>query len=523
MTAWNHPHLGATRDSPYSRVTVTEAGGQISVFENDALSFESEGIEAEEFAHLAALHHPSPRSVLVLGGGVEGLVREVLQHRPASVDVVELNGILIEMVSPRLAGEVRDSLEDPVVRLTIADPRRFLKEARRYDLILVGMPEPESGQANRFYTREFFAQCRERLSPEGVLAFRLQGAVNLWTPRLIRRTASIHRALKAAFTHVTVLPGTTNIFLASGAALVNDPVVLAGRLETRAIQARLVIPAYLDYLYTSDRFEEIKEVLAGSRAPVNSDTRPICYQYTLLLWLSRFFPVLVLLDLPELTAVGAAASPFAWALVVVLLAGFLLARRVHLVRSALLAAVAGFVGMVLETVLLLQYQVQRGILFQDLGVLLTLFMAGLALGAAVVVMLYRETGKVRAGSQFQEALDGPANRATVPRVIGAGAVAGLAGLSLAIALLIRTGLVGGLLTTGILMLASGFLVAALFAYASLRRQPDQRSIVSPLYSADLLGGCAGSVLASLLLIPMLGLPASAVLMAALVLLALTLI
>jgi predicted membrane-bound spermidine synthase len=91
------------------------------------------------------------------------------------------------------------------------------------------------------------------------------------------------------------------------------------------------------------------------------------------------------------------------------------------------------------------------------------------------------------------------------------------------ALLIRSGLVGGLLTTGLLMLASGFLVAALFAYASLRRQPDQRSIVSPLYSADLLGGCAGSVLASLLLIPMLGLPASAVLMAALVLLALTLI
>jgi spermidine synthase len=162
--------------------------------------------------------------------------------------------------------------------------------------------------------------------------------------------------------------------------------------------------------------------------------------------------------------------------------------------------------MVLETVLLLHYQVQRGILFQDLGVLLTLFMAGLALGAAAVVMLSRR-----------------GTRALSPRSVGAGAVAGLAGLSLAIALLIRTGLVGGLLTTGILMLASGFLVAALFAYASLRRRPDQRSIVSPLYSADLLGGCAGSVLASLLLIPMLGLPASAVLMAALVLLALTLI
>jgi hypothetical protein len=44
-------------------------------------------------------------------------------------------------------------------------------------------------------------------------------------------------------------------------------------------------------------------------------------------------------------------------------------------------------------------------------------------------------------------------------------------------------------------------------------------VLSPLYSADLIGGCLGSVAASLLLVPVLGLAGSAVLMIAVVVLA----
>jgi predicted membrane-bound spermidine synthase len=49
------------------------------------------------------------------------------------------------------------------------------------------------------------------------------------------------------------------------------------------------------------------------------------------------------------------------------------------------------------------------------------------------------------------------------------------------------------------------------------------TIIGPVYAADLLGGCAGSLLAGLVAIPMLGLPATAALAAALALLALLLV
>jgi spermidine synthase len=497
LTARNHPALAGTRDTPYGRVTVTESAGQVAVFENDALAFESGGTVAEELVHLAAIQHPDPKTVLVLGGGVEGLVREVLRHHPSRVDYVELNRGLFDLLAPRLPEAIRSSLADARVRVTIADPRRFLRGAARYDLILVGMPEPDSGQANRFYTREFFRRCADHLRPGGVLAFRLRGAENLWTPQQTRRAASIHRALRDVFADAVVLPGAANVFVASGVPLLRDPAALASRLVARGVSARLVIPAYVSYLYTNDRFREIADALRRVDVPANTDARPVCYQYTWLLWLSRFFPEAARLRPPDLAPARIAASPIAWASAALLAAGLLLARRRPAARRALLAGVAGFSGMMLETVLLLSYQVRVGVLFQDLGLLLTAFMIGLAVGAGAMDRL---------ASRSSGSPD-PARAAGLVLFLLAAAAA-----SVAVATSSRG--LGGLGATASSLFATGALTAALFACAARDPRAEARSAIAPLYASDLLGGGVGSLGASLLLVPAAGLGGSAALTAA---------
>jgi spermidine synthase len=504
MTSWNHPYLAATRDTPYGRVSLTEASGQISVFLNDALVFDTEGTGAEEFAHLAALQHPAPRRVLLLGGGIEGLARELLGHSPERIDYVEIDDRLIDVVLPFLPDEIRRSLEHDVVSVIAADPRAFLHGEGRYDLILVSMPEPASGQANRYFTREFFRRCESRLDPGGVLALRLRGAENLWTPWLIRRTASIERALRGVFDDVVILPGTTNVVLASNRALTRDPMELGARFEARGIEARLVGPAHLEYLYTNDRFFEIADLMTATEAPVNSDARPLCYTYTLGIWLSQFFPGLATFELPDVTPHGAMSSVWVWLTTGILGLMFLILGRWPMVRRSLLAAVAGFAGMVLESVLILHYQTVRGVLFQDLGLLLTSFMAGLAFGSGAVHHLARGRG------------------GGLPRGIGIALLAGIVVLSLAVAWLPSTA-AGGLVATSMLLMGCGFLVAAVFAYASLYREPNQRAVVSPLYSADLVGGSIASLAAGLVLIPLLGLSASALLIIFIILVAWTLL
>jgi len=142
-----------------------------------------------------------------------------------------------------------------------------------------------------------------------------------------------------------------------------------------------------------------------------------------------------------------------------------------------------------EAVLILAYQAKEGVLYQDIGLLLAAFMAGLALGAPVLRDLILGTGVKK------------------KRVRGWG-VALLAGFGLLDFAAIGTvtgGAAGGLLLTAALLAATGFQVGGLFAYAGLWGVRDQKKVIGPLYAADLIGGCLGAILGSLALIPIFGL------------------
>jgi spermidine synthase len=488
MTSWTHPNLLETKDTPYSRITVDYLDGQVSVFENDALAFDAEGTRTEEFVHLAALQHPKPERILVLGGGIEGIVREALLHSPKTVDYVELNPALLKMIPRHLPPEIRQSLRANNVRIIIEDPRQFLRRAPRYDLILAGMPEPSSGQSNRFYTQEFFRQCHERLNREGVLSFRLHSSENFWTPQLTRRMVSIYRAAQSVFPEVSFIPGSTNVVICATGQRITDPSILAARLEARKIKAKLISSNYLRYLYSNDRFQEIAGILRSGTAPMNTDIQPICYQYTIMIWLSKFIPSMKFNNF-SLFNPGLGLG-IAWLLAFILLA-FLLRFFRWSIRRTILTGVAAFAGMVLETCLILHFQTKSGILYQDIGILLTSFMAGLALGSMAVAKIGRP----------------------IPKRVGAAILLGFALLSVAVGWEISSGGNAGLPETSGLLILTGFFTAAVLAYASLYNAEDQKNVLAPLYSADLIGGCLGSLMASLMLAPLAGLATSSCLMA----------
>ena len=188
-----------------------------------------------------------------------------------------------------------------------------------------------------------------------------------------------------------MLPGGTNIFLASPSTLPAGPVVaerLAARLEAGEFTTRLVSPAYVRYLYDNDRFDEIRGRLATMAAPMNTDSRPTCYRHTLVLWLARFFPEL---NWAEPTADGEGAGlwkhPWVWGLLAGWLVVVFAGRRRRIAGRLQAMAGAAAAAMVLETALILDYQARVGALYQDLGQLLALFMVGLTAGAAGMAAL----------------------------------------------------------------------------------------------------------------------------------------
>ena len=478
-TRWNHPDVVATRDSPYGRLTLTRQSDQFALFENDVLSFETQSVDAESLVHMGALSLVRIDAAAVLGGGMEGLLHELIRHHPHTIDYVEIDPALIDLLRRHLPGDWTSVLDRPSVRIVQDDPRRFLETAGLYDLILIGMPQPGSGAGNRFYTREFFRLSRRHLQPGGILAFRMRAGENIWSPATTLRNASVWQALKAEFPHVVALPGASVIVLASLNPIPSEPDVLISRLEKRRIRTRLVSPPYIRYLFTNDRFRETAQILNTARVVPNTDAHPISYYYSVLIWLSKFFPALIHIRPAE---PGGAAVPVFFILAVIAIGWRL--RRNQRLHGIFWMAVAGFVGMVLETLVLLYYQAGAGILYQNMGCLIMAFMAGLWAGARTISHLSTRQRRT------------PRIGAIVFVVIGlVGAV--LFGM-------IITHMRVGLLSSSLLLFFTGAAVAGIFVVTGSGDMARQQRAASEIYAADLAGGCLGAVAGSLWLVPFLG-------------------
>jgi hypothetical protein len=230
-------------------------------------------------------------------------------------------------------------------------------------------------------------------------------------------------------------------------------------------------------------------MIRSQRGIVNTDSRPICYQYTALIWLAKFIPSIAFWDPGTLLSYDALNRYIYWLYGALGLALFLLGRASRELRRNALMALAGCMGMALETVLILHFQVKNGVLFQDLGLLLMSFMGGLAAGA---VLCQRLTSSGRS----------PGRPLWQIRFI----LIGIAALLCAItAEEIRSGRSGGLLEVGGLLFVTGFFVSGVFVYAGSFAVDEQRRIVNRLYAADLLGSSLGCIASSLFLVPLFGL------------------
>ena len=90
---WRGFLLVATRNSVYGNLAVVETEGSRTVFENGLVIFNvPDPAAAEEAVHYALFEHPSPNSVLLIGGGLNGSLAQALQHpNLRRLDYVELN------------------------------------------------------------------------------------------------------------------------------------------------------------------------------------------------------------------------------------------------------------------------------------------------------------------------------------------------------------------------------------------------------------------------------------------------
>jgi spermidine synthase len=261
---------------------------------------------------------------------------------------------------------------------------------------------------------------------------------------------------------VEIIPGEKDYLLASDTPL---DISIGALMSDKPFDNLYVNPYYIDDEGIQQRSEKILREI-DPRAPVNKIDKGLPVFYTTLRFLSLFHynPKLILI------------LPF------MLVLGFLVMLR----KTAKGMFVAGFTGASSEIILLFVFQIALGYVYAAIGILIALFMAGLALGSWIGKKQVATRNNYHRGFVF---------------------------------LMAYLLLLAGFLSTNyytfhplvlwtafvLFMLIPAFLTGFIYVQSTTIEQIDAQRTAPIMYAADLAGSASGVILLSMFCIPIAGL------------------
>lgn len=164
-----------SKQTPYQHIVVTRWNGDTRLFLNGNIQFSSvdEYRYHEPLIHVPMLASSRRDSVLVLGGGDGLALREILKHPDVQgVDLVDLDAEMVQLCAthPTFKELNKGSLNDPKVRVFFEDAFNFVKNSsRKYNVIIVDLPDPSEPAVGKLYTVEFYTMLKQLLARDGVM------------------------------------------------------------------------------------------------------------------------------------------------------------------------------------------------------------------------------------------------------------------------------------------------------------------------------------------------------------------
>jgi spermidine synthase len=449
------------KDTPYGSLVVTKQADQLNFFENSILlSSTNDVTTSEEAVHYAMIQHPNPKRVLLISGAITGAAQEILKYKVEWIDYVEINPWLID-VEKRFTS----TLAHEKIHVISEDARLYLRNASAlYDVALVNVPEPNTAQLNRYYTTEFFAELKEKLTPGAVVSLGLLLGTDYLGDAARQINSVVYATLKSSFSNVLIVPGLKTYFLASDSALRID---IAYLIERRGISNSYVNQYYLDDRILQQR-SRLLEKSVDKAAVANTDFRPVSYYRQVLYWLSFFKTNYWILLLVCLVALAFAA--------------------LNLNAISVGMFTGGIAASSIEILLLISFQILYGYVYQILGIIVTIFMAGLAVGSLVC----------------RKRLPNPQIRHYVALQFAIGIYSVLLPLWF---LVLRNAATNSFVLHSVFFLLTfgiAVMVGMEFSVAARLRQGTVASVAAELYSIDLMGSALGALIVTAYLIPILG-------------------
>jgi predicted membrane-bound spermidine synthase/Na+-translocating ferredoxin:NAD+ oxidoreductase RnfG subunit len=346
---------------------------------------------AGRIAAIGLCQNPDAKRILIVGSGL-GLCYEFLRLPQTEIITwAHCDNEYVQRVDRFIPPKLK--ITDKRLEANAVDVRSLLdKKKRYYDIALINLPDATSSVLNRYYTLEFYRQVKEALRPGGVLQVRVAGGENIMGTELINLGASTKLTLEKVFSQLVLTPGEETWFIVSDSEdLTGNPGTLRDRFASIEGGKGIYPPEALLSVYLPERAATAIENYSSADLPeellINRDSKPLTHLYSLLLAakqsqapVTTFVKYLVL------------AGPLAFVIPIVV---FITLRIVYILKttqqggkssfdSTFLVFSAGFLGIGAVISLCYLYQTRFGSLYLHIGIISSVFMAGLTVGAVLI-------------------------------------------------------------------------------------------------------------------------------------------
>jgi spermidine synthase len=445
------------KESRYGRIEVFKNSNQYTLYRDGKPIFSSQNTDlAEETIHYPLSQAKRSDNILLISAE-GGVMSEIEKYHPESVDYVEIDSMVADTL-------FRYELIKKIHGLNTIhlDGRAYLSQSKKkYDAIILSLPEPDTFQINRFYTERFFELAETHLAPGGIFSFSIEGFDNYPTEAQAIKISSLYHTVRKVFNHVMLLPGQKIFFLCSNKPLQTD---IPRLLEDKNIQTRYVKGFY----YWNMSGERIQYLLSQIRVgiPINSDFSPFLIRLMYTEWFQKY-----------------STSPNGFILVLIIA---LIIYIFRISKEEFLLFSTGFMLMGSELLVIFVFQICFGYIYQQIGIIVTTFLAGLFPGAILGHYLQKRSRQVLF-------------------------LTDLCLILLLATLILAMGYAEGYLSQGF-FIAFGFALALACGCqfpAVLHLRGSGKEAVIEAFSSDLAGAAFGTLITSTILIPYLGIMGAA--------------
>ena len=342
-------------ESPYGRIVITKEGSQHTFWESGLPLYSDENImESEEKIHYPLSQLKRVGNILIVSGGLGETLDEAEKYNPSHIDYVELDPYLT-----KAAEDLGILKKMPFLDIINMDARSFIKKAgKKYDAIIINLPDPDTFQINRFFTMEFFSFVKGVLNKDGVLSFGMDYSENYISKIRRKKLSSMYNTAVSQFKHVEIIPGGRAYFICSDGDLsLEIPSLLKGKnISTKYIEG------FYQGNVTEDRIKKIQSSIDRGE-DINMDFKPRMINIIFKEWFSQYD-----------------TSPWLFIIILAVVSSvylFFIKREEYVLFST------GMAVMGIEMLIIFTFQVIYGYIYLKIGAIVTAFFLGLLPGAVL--------------------------------------------------------------------------------------------------------------------------------------------